>query len=90
MDSISTSKFLKLLWRMVTKPPFLQLSACVMLHFWPQGYIAGKPLRDLPYLKLRASLKSPLIRAKLNSAKGNTPSHEDTLGILTSCIAGKV
>ena len=68
---MSASKSLKLLCHIVTKPPFLQLRVCVTLYFSLQGQIAGKPLRGLPYLKLRASLNSLLFRVKANSSKGN-------------------
>ena len=90
MESISASKFLKLLYRLVKKPPFLKLSACVTFYFLPKGHIAGKPFRCFPYLKLRASLNSPLFGAKPNFTKGNTPSYKDAPDILASCIAFKV
>ena len=73
LESISASKSLKLLCCMVAKPHFLQFGACATLYFSPQGHIAGKPFRGLPYLKLRASLNSPLFRAKSNSTKGIEP-----------------
>ena len=79
LESISASKSLKLLCRIVTKPPFLQLRVCVTLYFSPQGQIAGKPLRGLPYLKLRASLNSLLFRVKPNSSKGNHGSSRSPL-----------
>ena len=90
LENISASKVLKSLWQMVSKPPTLQSSPFVMLYCWPQGHIAGKPFKRLPYLKLKASLNSPLFRAKPNSVKGNTLSHEEAPGIFASCIAFKI
>ena len=90
LKNILASKSIKILCRMIKKPPFLQLSACVTMYFSPQGNIAGKPFRGLLYLKFRAYLYPPLSRVKTNFFKSTTASHKDAQGMLASFIAFNV
>ena len=67
------------LWRCITKPPFLQESACSMVKMDPQAHLEGNRVNGHPYLTLIASQNSLLHRWKPFSSIGSAVSQFDNL-----------
>ena len=64
----------------VTKHLFLQFIAYVVLYFWSQGHVAGKPFNSFPYLNIIASLNSALFKEKPYCSSGMALSQDDAPG----------
>ena len=60
------------LWRMMAKPPRLQLSACSTSKCCPHVQVTGSPSGFQPYLRHRLSRNAPLWRLKRCSSIGRT------------------
>ena len=89
MISVSNwaSKFLTLLWRIVTNPPVLQFHARVMLKDCPHGHLDGSPFKSFSYCRFIASRNSFFFSTKLYSSKGTAESLFNAPGSFASLTA---